>query len=66
MERIIIQFKDESLSTVNIEGTDIYEQGDYLHVYNGKDLVCIVLANVINVIYKSTKGGTANGKYDNI
>ena len=66
MERVIIQFKDSSLNTINIEGTDIFEQDEYLHVYNGKDLACIVLRSEIKVIHKSTKGGAANGKYDNI
>lgn len=55
MERVIINFMDESISPINIPATDIFERGDYLHIYNGNDLVCIVYAPAVKVIYRSTK-----------
>lgn len=54
MDRIIVHFKDDSLRFINIEATDIFEQGDYLHIYNDKDLVAILLISTIKIIYKST------------
>lgn len=56
MERVIIHFIDEDKHFINIPGTDIFEQNEYLHIYNGKDLVCVVLASSIKVAYKSVKG----------
>lgn len=55
MERVIINFMDESISPINIPATDIFERGDYLHIYNDNDLVCIVYGAAIKVIYRSTK-----------
>ena len=55
MDRVIVYFKDDSLRFINIEATDIFEQGKYLHIYNGKDLVAILLSSTIKMIYKSTK-----------
>ena len=54
MDRVIVYFKDDSLRFINIEATDIFEQGEYLHIYNGKDLVAILLASTVKIIYKST------------
>lgn len=56
MERIIIHFKDEEKHFINIAATDIFERDEYLHIYNGNDLVCVVLASTIKVAYKSVKG----------
>lgn len=56
MERVIIYFKDENPQFINIAGTDIFEREEYLHIYNGNDLVSIILASSIKAIYKSTKG----------
>lgn len=56
MERITIHFKDEEENFINIAGTDIFERNEYLHIYNGNDLVCIVLASAIKVAYKTVKG----------
>lgn len=58
MDRVIVHFKDESLRFINIEATDIFEQGEYLHIYNGKELVAVLLASTVKVIYKSTKRDT--------
>ena len=55
MERVIINFMDESISPINIPATDIFERGEYLHIYNGNDLVGIVYAPAVKVIYRSTK-----------
>lgn len=55
MDRIIVHFIDEDTHFINIEGTDIFERGEYLHIYNGNDLVGIILASSIKIIYKSTK-----------
>ena len=55
MERVIINFKDEDIEFVNIEGTDIFERGKYFHIYNGNSLVGVILASTIKSIYKSTK-----------
>lgn len=55
MSRIIVHFKDDSLRFINTEATDIFEQGEYLHIYNGKDLVAILLVDSIKIVYKSTK-----------
>ncbi len=57
MERIIVYFKDEETTYINIAGTDIFEQGEYLHIYNNKDLVAVILADTVKILYKSTKGG---------
>lgn len=54
MDRVIVHFKDDSLRFINIEATDIFEQGEYLHIYNGKELVAILLASTVKIIYKST------------
>lgn len=54
MERIVVYFKDDKLNSVNIGGTDIFEQGEYLHIYNDKNLVAILLASEIKIIYKTT------------
>ena len=55
MDRIIVHFIDEDTHFINIEGTDIFEQGEYLHIYNGKSLVGIILASSVKIMYKSTK-----------
>ena len=55
MDRIIVHFIDEDSHFINIEGTDIFERGDYLHVYNGSILVAIILASTVKIMYKSTK-----------
>jgi len=55
MDRVIVHFIDENMDFINIAGTDIFERGEYLHIYNGNDLVGVVLANAIKSIYKSTK-----------
>ena len=54
MGRIIVHFKNESMSFINILGTDIFERDGYLHIYNGDDLVGVILADEVKVIYKST------------
>ena len=54
MDRVIVHFKDDDLRFINIEATDIFEQGEYLHIYNGKSLVAILLASTVKIIYKST------------
>ena len=53
MNRVIIQFKDECINTINIEGTDIFEKDEYLHIYNGTNLVGVVLVSLVKVAYKS-------------
>ena len=55
MNRIIIHFKDESINFINIEGTDIFEKDEYLHIYNGTDLVAVVLIDLVKTAYKSKK-----------
>lgn len=55
MDRVIVHFKDDSLRFINIEATDIFEQGEYLHIYNGKELAAILLVSTVKIIYKSTK-----------
>ena len=55
MDRIIVHFIDEDTHFINIEGTDIFEQGEYLHIYNGKSLVGLILASSVKIMYKSTK-----------
>ena len=55
MDRIIVHFIDENTSFINIEGTDIFEKGEYLHIYNGNNLVGVVLVSTVKIIYKSTK-----------
>lgn len=55
MDRIVVYFNDEKLNYINIKGTDIFEKEEYLHIYNGNDLVAIILASTIKMIYKSTK-----------
>ena len=55
MDRVIVHFIDENTKFVNIEGTDIFERGDYIHVYNGTALVGVILASAIKIMYKSTK-----------
>ena len=55
MDRIIVHFLDEDTHFINIVGTDIFERGDYLHIYNGNNLVGVILASAIKIIYKSTK-----------
>ena len=52
MDRVIVYFKEETLRFINIEATDIFEQGEYLHIYNGKELVAILLASEIKIIYQ--------------
>ena len=56
MERVIIHFKGEDTHFINIAGTDIFERDEYLHIYNGNDLVGIVLTSTVKVAYKSVKG----------
>ena len=55
MDRVIVNFIDENIEYINIAGTDIFERGEYIHIYNGNDLVGIILASAIKSIYKSTK-----------
>ena len=55
MDRVIVNFIDENLEYINISGTDIFERGEYLHIYNGTDLVGIILASSIKCMYRSTK-----------
>ena len=55
MNRVIVHFIDEATNFMNIEGTDIFEQGEYFHIYNGKSLVGVILASTVKIIYKSTK-----------
>ena len=55
MDRIVVYFIDDKINSINIEATDIFEQGEYLHIYNDKNLVAILLASTIKIIYKSTK-----------
>ena len=55
MDRVTVHFIDENMDFINIAGTDIFERGEYLQIYNGNDLVGVVLANAIKSIYKSTK-----------
>ena len=55
MDRIIVHFIDENTPFINIEGTDIFEQGEYLHIYNGENLVGVILASLVKIMYKSTK-----------
>ena len=55
MNRVIIHFKDEDTGYINIEATDIFEKEEYLHIYNGTDLVGVVLASLVKILYKSTK-----------
>lgn len=55
MDRVIVHFLDENTKFINIEGTDIFERGEYLHIYNGDNLVGIILASIVKMIYKSTK-----------
>ena len=55
MDRVIVNFKDEDIEFVNIEGTDIFERGKYLHIYNGNNLVGVILVSTIKSIYKSKK-----------
>ena len=57
MERIIVYVKDEERPYINIAGTDIFERGEYLHVYNGTDLVAVILVNAVKIIFKSIKNG---------
>lgn len=57
MSRIIVYFKDKDTNYINIEGTDIFERDTYLHIYNGNELVAVVLADAVKVAYKSVKGG---------
>lgn len=55
VEKVIIHFKDEYDTFINIDGTDIFERGEYFHVYNGNELVCIVLAETVKKLYKTKK-----------
>jgi hypothetical protein len=57
MERVIVHFKDENAHFINIAATDIFERDEYLHIYNGNDLVGIILASTVKVMYKSIQGG---------
>lgn len=61
MGRLIVHFKDENINFVNIVATDIFEQGEYLHIYNGNDLVAVFLKETIKIIYKSVQRGETNG-----
>ena len=55
MDRLVVYFKDEKINFINIEATDIFEQGEYLHIYNGQNLAAILLASEVKIMYKSTK-----------
>lgn len=55
MERVVIHFIDENKHFINIEATDIYKCDDYLQVYNGEDLVCVVLISSVKTAYKISK-----------
>ena len=55
MDRIIVHLIDENTHFINIEGTDIFERGEYLHIYNGQNLVGVILASSVKIMYKSTK-----------
>ena len=55
MDRIIVHFKDEETCFINIEGTDIKEDGEYIKIYNGKNLVGFILASTVKMAYKSTR-----------
>ena len=55
MDRVIVYFIDAEPQFINIEATDIFQQGDFLHIYNGQDLVSILLASTVKIIYKSKK-----------
>lgn len=60
MDRVIVYFLNEETQFINIEATDIFQQGEYFHIYNNQDLVAILLASVVKIIYKSKKRD-ANG-----
>ena len=55
MDRVIVNFIDENMEYINIVGTDIFERGEYIHIYNENELVGIILASAIKSMYKSTK-----------
>lgn len=55
MDRVIVHFIDEDTHFINIEGTDIFERGEHLHIYNDNELVGVILASTVKIIYKSTK-----------
>ena len=60
MSRCIFHFKD-SENFANIEGTDFFEEGEYLKVYNGNDLVGIFAIETMKMAYKSEKKENCNG-----
>lgn len=55
MERVVVHFKNDSLRYINVEATDIFEQGEYLYIYNGEKLVAMLLKDTIKIIYKTTR-----------
>lgn len=56
MDRVIVHFIGEEAHFINIAATDIFERGEYLHIYNGTDLVGIILTSTVKVAYRSKKG----------
>jgi hypothetical protein len=55
MDRVIVHFKDETTHFINIEATDIFEDGEYVKIYNGTQLCGIILASTIQMAYKTTR-----------
>ena len=55
MNRVLVYFIDLNTNSINIEGTDIFERGEYLHIYNGNNLVGVILASTVKIMYQSTK-----------